>query len=176
MWSKATNISFWSGSRIPDHPPLTPPGSFSVDDNDNVYVYWKELEEHNQNGAEFTYQVKCTSHPKYDTPSVTTNFKKKYNAMAANVHETLHFTVRSSNEMGPSKNASHIVVPSKANRCNPPREIRSILHNKDGPNRKYAFSWHTPAKDSIHNITSYTVFWCKAGIEYLSPCNVGLNK
>lgn len=171
MWSKATNISFWSGSRIPDQPPQTAAGSFYVDDNHHVYIYWKELDEFKQNGAGFGYQLECTSHKHIPTNKPSNNsFFQKYTSLRENVREDIHFTVRSINEMGPSEQSSVIRVPSKANLCDLPRDIRSILHNK-GPKRKYVFSWSPPAKNS-HIITSYTVFWCKAGIESPSICNV----
>lgn len=174
MWSKAAHISFWSASRIPEHPPLIAPGNFLVDDTNNIHVYWKELEEFHQNGAGFTYQVKCTSDAGHETPWLnSTSFMKKYSSIKENVDKDIEFEIRSVNKEGPSRLATTFKVPSRASRCAPPTEIRSILHNQNVPDRRYVFSWRPPAT-SGHTITSYTVFWCiHNGIDPSSPCNVG---
>lgn len=58
MWSGNATLLFKSGSRIPDAPPATDVGGFYVDDNDHVYVYWRELPKHDENGPQFQYVVR----------------------------------------------------------------------------------------------------------------------
>lgn len=58
MWSRNATLIFTSGTRIPDAPPATDVGGFYVDDNDHVYVYWRELPKHDENGPQFQYVVR----------------------------------------------------------------------------------------------------------------------
>lgn len=95
----------------------------------------------------------------------------KYSSVNANVDNDIEFAIYSKNQKGPSVESSKIRVPKKGSRCEPPGEIRNILHNKNGPNRSYVFSWRPPTNGS-QSITSYTVFWCKARNESPNQCDV----
>lgn len=62
MWSRYATIAFRSGVRIPDTPPATPAaGGFYVDDNNHVYVYWRELLKQKENGNGFKYLIRSNS-------------------------------------------------------------------------------------------------------------------
>lgn len=57
MWSNFTSATFRTSSRIPDEPPKVDPGGFNVDDNGNIYLYWKEIEKWKRNGNNPTYNI-----------------------------------------------------------------------------------------------------------------------
>lgn len=62
MWSRYSSQSFRSGVRIPDAPPVTAAaGGFYVDDNNHVYVYWRELLKQKENGNGFKYLITSNS-------------------------------------------------------------------------------------------------------------------
>lgn len=56
MWSNET-ISFKTAARKPDNPPKTDIGGYHVDDNNHVFIYWKELNQSQENGPNASYTI-----------------------------------------------------------------------------------------------------------------------
>lgn len=61
MWSNFTFTTFRTLSRRPDEPPKVDPSGFNVDDNGNIYLYWKEIPNSKKNGNNPTYNITIES-------------------------------------------------------------------------------------------------------------------
>lgn len=61
MWSNFTSTTFRTLSRRPDEPPKIDSSGFNVDDNGNIYLYWKEIPNSKKNGNNPTYNITIES-------------------------------------------------------------------------------------------------------------------
>lgn len=61
MWSNFTSTTFRTLSRRPDGPPKVDSSGFNVDDNGNIYLYWKEIPKSKRNGNNPTYNITIES-------------------------------------------------------------------------------------------------------------------
>ncbi len=61
IWSNFTSRTFRTLSRRPDEPPEVDASGFSVDDNGNIYLYWKEIPLSKKNGNNPTYNITIES-------------------------------------------------------------------------------------------------------------------
>lgn len=172
MWSNVTETEFQSGSRTPDTPPASEIGAFDVDDNHNVYVYWKKLNTLYENGPHSRYTVEVAVD---DVPTAqslySTTIKAVYRQSIRKENATLSFRIRSQNDVGYSSDATIIKVPEKGRRCLDVKYVKKLVDNVNGT-RTYTLSWSPRDDDKICELTSYTVFWCNATNEAANQCDV----
>lgn len=180
LWSNFSNTAITTGSRIPDNPPATDIGGFSINDYNHVYLYFKALEdwEYNGNNLQYCFVELERDALKYCTPQIntteptTTVGAPVYAVKFENVNATddLTFAIRSNNTEGKSKLASYLRVPPARERCPMPTQIKKIKSDV----QTYDFSWQPPANAttlSCPEITSYTVFWCKSKNDSPNSCD-----
>ncbi|KAG4077009.1 hypothetical protein HA402_015996 [Bradysia odoriphaga] len=169
VWSNFTSITFRTLSRRPDEPPKVDKSGFNIDDNGNIYLYWKEIPNSKKNGNNPTYNITIQNGaPSNIRPNITTNTMAKFDRMTAYMNNDLVFHIRSTNDEGNSQMASVIVVPRASHRLKPPMQIKKILHY-----RVYQLSWKAPPFSD--EIESYTVFWCATKNEFLNQCDGSIN-
>lgn len=165
LWSNFSSTSFVTASRIPDDPPRTDIGAFSVNDYGHVYLYFEGLPLSKHNGNDLKYAFTEMSRPGLKPTQIT------YEAKFEDVRSTddLEFAIHSVNSEGSSKLASHLRVPPKNKRCPMPTQIKKIKLDS----QTYDFSWQPPvgnATDDCPRITSYTVFWCNSKNDSPNSC------
>lgn len=165
LWSNFSSIYFTTASRIPDDPPRTDIGAFSVNDYGHVYLYFVGLPLSKHNGKDLQYVFKEMSRPELKPTQIM------YEAKFEDVHATddLTFAIYSMNSEGPSKLASHLRVPPRHKRCPMPTHIKKIKSDS----QTYDFSWQPPVDgltEYCPEITSYTVFWCNSKNDSPNSC------
>ncbi|XP_031624527.1 cytokine receptor-like [Contarinia nasturtii] len=162
MWSNShIGHIFKTESRIPDKPPLTDIGSFSLTASGHVFVYWKELSESEHNGPNLKYIIIDANNTTY----VSTRSLAKLEHLDANgMKKPLNFHIHSKNNVGRSKMYSSVYVPPVQDRCKPPTLIKKIRLDA----QTYNISWMAPIDGP--NITSYTIFWCEPNNESPNDC------
>lgn len=154
FWSDPLFFFITTDSEIPDRPPDIPPGSFTS----GVYsgtrllrVYWKQLEDYEENGANFTYRVLVKQENKEKTLFPDKSKSLSYVLINSTSTDSMHINVQSYNALGPSKNSSYIFIPPHNMMINGPTTFTQLAFE----NGTYELSW-----DSIQNIDNYTLFWC----------------
>lgn len=166
LWSDYAYFAFQTLSRIPDKPPETDIGAFSVNDLNDVVIFWRELRVYEHNAANAGYVI---------TKSLVEGHEKQLKANISRTSaklqdmrdQTIEFEIRSSNAEGLSRRASFIKVPRKADRVPYPTELKKNRHGTE-----YTLTWREP-RTYARQITSYTVFWCKSKSELPNQCEVG---
>lgn len=170
MWSKAnaSTLQVKTTARAPDHPPEIDSGSFNIGPGGDVYLYWKHVSKCFQNGANYSYLVssskKVPERPSKLLPHVAFYMKEQ-----VDLDRDTTFTIRSTNAMGHSKAASHLVIPGHTRRLPGPTKIKKILSNGS-----YQLLWSPPQKRE-DEITSYTVFWCVSKSELPNSCESSID-
>lgn len=157
LWSNNSSIGFATASRVPDTPPRTDMGAFSVNDYGHVYLYFEGLPLSRHNGDKFNYTFTETRRP--DITPTSLFYEAKFQNVSRD--DDLMFAIHSMNSVGPSKFASYLHVPAAYKRCPMPTEIKKIKLDS----QTYNFSWQPPVGATSHDcpeILSYTVFWCKS--------------
>lgn len=165
LWSDYGTYMLRTLSRIPDRPPETDIGAFSVNELNDVVIYWKELKkyEYNADNASYVITKSLVNSRHRDLKANIGGTMAKLQGMQ---DETLEFEVHSSNAKGLSKAASYVRVPRKRDRVAYPTELKKNRHGTI-----YTLTWREPAINT-DTITSYTVFWCKSKSELPNQCEV----
>lgn len=164
LWSNFSSIFFDTASRIPDDPPRTDIGAFSVNDYGHVYLYFEGLPASKHNGINFTYIFTEMKRPALKPSQIV------HEAKFEDIHRSddLMFAIRSVNSEGFSELASHLRVPPIDQRCSMPTQIKKIKSDET-----YEFSWQPPTEPPTRycpEITSYTVFWCDSKNDSPNSC------
>lgn len=156
-WSDFTYLVFYTASERPPRPPDTIAGAFdqaSYETKRVIYVYWKQLEEYEESGANFTYKVVAyqgTGNPK----TLLADNKKSLSYVILNEASLgpININIWSSNDNGSSLNSSHLYIPSKRD-----TEALSVpsFTKLAYENGTYKLSWV-----GFENIDNYTLFWCQ---------------
>lgn len=165
LWSNFSSTFFSTASRIPDNPPRTDIGAFSVNDYGHVYLYFEGLPVWKQNGIEFQYIFIEMSRPKLKPTQIM--YEAKFEDVRAT--DDLAFAIHSANSEGLSKLASHLRVPPLHERCPMPTQIKKIKSDSE----TYGFSWQPPVDSPTQycpEITSYTIFWCNSKNDSPNSC------
>lgn len=156
FWSDFSRVLFYTSSEQPRRPPEMIAGAFDQNQFQTrrlLYVYWKQLEEYEEAGANFTYKIivyRETSAPRTFWPDK--NKSLGYLSLEDDSMEALHVQVQSYNEEGSSANSSYLYIPPEKET----RSLRLTLFTKLAyENGTYELSWA-----GIHNIDNYTLFWC----------------
>lgn len=160
MWSDFASCTFQTSSRIPDNPPQTDIGSFSVNDYNHIYIFWKSLPESKQNGRNFDYNITFINHTTLMPREKWTSYGAYYETKE---NDDFQFWIHSKNAVGNSIEKSIVTVPRAEKRCAKPTNIKKIKTNQE-----YNLSWQAPNDPTI---TSFTVFWCSSNDESPNRCN-----
>ncbi|XP_026725252.1 cytokine receptor [Trichoplusia ni] len=158
FWSDFNFVLFTTVSERPQRPPDTIAGAFNQALYENkrlIYVYWKQLEEYEEAGANFTYKV-IVALPGTKNPRILFPDKNKslsYVTLTDDTFEAIDVSIFSFNAMGSSVNSSHLYIPSKLDTeaLNVPSFTKLAYENGT-----YKLSWV-----GIKKIDNYTLFWCQ---------------
>ncbi|XP_047024751.1 cytokine receptor [Helicoverpa zea] len=156
FWSDFAYVMFTTASERPRRPPDTIAGAFdqSIYENKRViYVYWKQLEEYEEAGANFTYRVVTKGSRNPQTIFPDKNKSLSYVILDDATLEAIDVSISSVNAMGSSVNSSHLYIPSRADTesLNVPSFTKLAYENGT-----YKLSWV-----GIRKIDNYTLFWCQ---------------
>ncbi|CAK1595845.1 unnamed protein product [Parnassius mnemosyne] len=155
FWSEFSYIVFYTASERPGRPPEMTAGGFDQATYNNkrvIYVYWKQLEEYEEAGANFTYKVLISQGSKTQTLLADKNKSLSYVFLEVASLDAMEVSVWSLNMNGPSVNSSHLYIP-------PARDTHSLditsFTKLAYENGTYELSWV-----GIDKIDNYTLFWC----------------
>ncbi|KAI8435664.1 hypothetical protein MSG28_003927 [Choristoneura fumiferana] len=161
---KAKQEQFWSDyafkiinttSEIPQRPPETAAGAFHQMPYDNhrlINVYWSQLWDYEEAGANFTYKVVVLQGKKSET-LFPENKSLSYISLINATLDSLQVSVWSQNAVGTSKNYSSLYIPPKVDTDTLTLKSFTKLKHINGT---YELSWN-----KINNIDNYTLFWCE---------------
>lgn len=161
---KAKGEQFWSDyafkminttSEIPQRPPETAAGAFHQMPYDNhrlINIYWSQLWEYEEAGANFTYKVVVWQGKKSET-LFPENKSLSYISLINATLDSLQVSVWSQNAVGTSKNYSSLYIPPKVDTDTLTLKSFTKLKHINGT---YELSWN-----KINNIDNYTLFWCE---------------
>lgn len=165
LWSDHKSATFKTLPRIPDRPPETDIGAFSVNDLNDVVVFWKTLADYEANAENPGYKISKAlvggRHRELHPATGTTMARVKNMG-----DQTIEFWIRSSNMEGVSQDASYVKVPRRSERPPYPTELKKNRHGSI-----YTLTWREPTHRA-EEITSYTIFWCKSKSELANQCEV----
>ncbi|CAG9584579.1 unnamed protein product [Danaus chrysippus] len=155
LWSDFSYVVFYTASERPKRPPDTVAGAFhksAYSNNRVIYVYWKQLEEYEEAGANFTYKIIVSQDNKTQTVFPDKNKSLSYVRLNATLN-ALDITVWSLNNKGTSLNSSHLYIPAEKDTHSLKLTSFTKLAYENGT---YELSWV-----AIKNIDNYTLFWCQ---------------
>lgn len=161
LWSPNATYSFKTLPKLPDAPPSVDIGSFYINDNQDIFVFWKELPKWERNHDHTEYVVETQN-----CLDKIEQVRGKYNSMSTDSID-YEFRIRTKNPIGYSNEFSKILVPSAEKRIQRPERLKLLY---DG---EYIVSWKKP--DYENRITSYTVFWCKSTNKSPDSCSNNIN-
>ncbi|KAI5651705.1 fibronectin type III domain-containing protein [Phthorimaea operculella] len=161
FWSDFSNIVVYTASEIPQKPPETIAGAFdqsAFEGGRLLYIYWKQLEEYDEAGANLTYKIVITQglRSKAYEPdrSKSLGFLFLDHPNDVETLQAMEVRIRSFNEMGSSVKSSYLYIPAEEET----RSLRLSLFTKLAyENGTYELSW-APTGYAIDN---YTLFWCQ---------------
>ncbi|XP_072932218.1 cytokine receptor-like [Epargyreus clarus] len=156
FWSDFSFVMFYTASERPNRPPEMIAGAFEIsvwEGKRIIYVYWKQLQEYEEAGANFTYKVLYSQGNK-TFPVIFPDKNKSLSYVVLNdvSLEALHVRVWSFNSNGSSVNNSEMYIPSEKERNTLSLTSFTKLAYENGT---YELSWV-----GIKNIDNYTLFWC----------------
>ncbi|KOB75812.1 Cytokine receptor-like protein [Operophtera brumata] len=157
FWSDFTYLVFYTASERPQRPPDTVVGAFeqsSFVTTRRIYVYWKQLEEYEEAGANFTYKV-VTHQGTENTKRLLADNKKSLSYIVLDNASlgAINVEIWSINDKGSSFNKSHLYIPPNIDTL----ALRVPSFTKLGyENGTHKLSWV-----SINTVDNYTVFWCQ---------------
>lgn len=157
FWSKNATLRFKTLPKIPDAPPTIDIGSFYINDNRDISLFWKELPRWQRNHANTYYIVNSINFTEK-----TEQIRAKYNSMFTELTD-YEFIIYTKNPIGLSEKFSKISVPSASKRIQRPERLKLLY---DG---EYIVSWKKPEHET--RIISYTVFWCKSTNKSPDSCS-----
>lgn len=149
FWSKPSEIYVNTSSVIPRRPPDIASGSFHqmiFDQHRLIKIYWKELEENEEAGANFSYNIRIYAHG-----MIEKSYRRTGGFLSLNnaTKKDIKILIWSENEIGKSINASFLYIPSTTT-----LQVSSLTKHtfNNGTNK---LSWK-----GLHNVDNYTIFWC----------------
>lgn len=156
FWSDFSNLVFYTASERPQRPPTTIAGAYAQNkfqDHRLMYIYWQQLNESEEAGANFTYKVLVTYGSRTYTKMPDKSKSMSYLYLENAPLGAIEVTIYSMNEKGSSINSSQLYIP-------PENETKSLLLTSFSKlayeNGTYELSWV-----GINNIDNYTLFWCQ---------------
>lgn len=171
MWSKYSSVSFQTKARIPDVAPIMCANCFSISDYGNVYVYWKDLKNHEKNGKNFRYFINV--YDENDKVILSKNETQKTVLMIGNdvKAKSMHVKVFSANKEGVSNKFSTINVTSIQRELTSMQKL--LKFRKELIDPVYRITWKLqPAMEK--EIKDFTLFWCHSKNEIPNQCESGI--
>ncbi|XP_013143003.1 PREDICTED: cytokine receptor-like [Papilio polytes] len=156
FWSEYSFYTFYTASEKPGRPPEMTAGGFdqaTYNKNRIIYVYWKQLEEYEEAGANFTYKVVVSHGNKSETLLADKNKSLSYIYLDDAPLDAMQVSVWSYNMIGQSINSSHMYIPPVRDTHNLDVTSFTKLAYENGT---YELSWV-----GIDRIDNYTLFWCQ---------------
>ncbi|XP_063362043.1 cytokine receptor [Cydia amplana] len=155
-WSDYAFIMINTTSEKPPRPPKIAAGSFHQQPYLNhrlLKIYWSQLSDVEEAGANFTYRVVVWQGNKQQTLSPD-NKSLSYVSLNAS-DDPLQVMVWSENDKGLSEDYSSLYIPSEDNTQDLHVESFTKLTHENGTNE---LSWQ---KINHNKIDNYTLFWCE---------------
>lgn len=178
LWSRFASVTARTVSKLPAAAPRTDTGSFELVNRlkyRDIIIYWQYIADRMKNGENVTYRVRVSGggdedsdgynddhddkhHTRTDIlPDELTNTYAKFSGLSLRGYS---FSLVTANEMGVSRDVSHVHVPSYERRIPEPTVLSKIAF----PDSTYELSWLAPliADDQKERtrIDNYTIFWC----------------
>lgn len=156
FWSMYSYIVFYTASERPNRPPETITGGFhqSVYEGKRViYVYWKQLEEYEEAGANFTYKVVTYVDSKNPQTLEPDSKKRSFVILNPASLDCINVKIWSVNDNGSSINSSHLYIPPMKDTESLEGSLFTKLAYENGT---YKLSWV-----GTEGIDNYTLFWCQ---------------
>lgn len=149
MWSPYATTQVRTLSKIPDRSPTSTFGAFYIHDDDNLTIYWQQLQKHEENGPEFDYKIIPWG------PNEKKHISAEFShlKLASMAHD---FQVYSTNINGTSLNPLTIHVPQKRDLL----DIQISLVQTYNENR-YNLTWTCKGSD-VDTIESFVIFSCES--------------
>lgn len=174
LWSLPSNITFRTLPTEPDYPPKTDVGSFQIEKGKlgkrNVYIYWQQLPEYHNNGANFSYVVTLVNpNTNLEVPLKPSEQSKTYAKFNDLEDMEYTFKIYSTNSEGRSS-SSEVTVPQKNHLLPEPISFTKIAYEK----QTYELSW-IPPKMAEFSFVDYTLFWCANDRDRPYQCTGFLN-
>lgn len=156
FWSKHSYVAFYTASERPKRPPETVAGAFdqsSYESKRRIYVYWKQLEEYEEAGANFTYKVVAHESSKNPETLLADSKKRSFVILDPASLGPINIQIWSMNDNGSSINNTHLYIP-------PMKDTESLrvpsFTKLAYENGTYKLSWV-----GVEKINNYTLFWCQ---------------
>lgn len=156
FWSDFTYTMVYTLSERPRRPPDTAVGAFDqslYQTNRMIYIYWKQLEEYEEAGTNFTYKVVVHHKSNYETLTADNNKSLSFVVLEKAPFDAMDVYIWSRNDNGSSINSSHLYIPPKEDTEALKVSSFTKLAYENGA---YKLSWV-----GIEHIDNYTLFWCQ---------------
>lgn len=155
-WSDFSYAMFTTASERPQRPPETIVGAFFqslYEKHRLIYVYWKQLEEYEEAGANFTYKVVVKQGSRNPVTKLSDKNKSLSYVELDASFDAIDISIWSINAVGSSVNSSHLYIPAKQD-----TEVLKVYSftKLAYENGTYKLSWVR-----TENIDNYTLFWCQ---------------
>lgn len=174
FWSDYNYTIFFTASERPRRSPDVIAGAFTETQYElastsyrNIMVYWRQLEEYEEAGENFTYKVYVTRNNKTEVKFPNKTLSLSYIALDKVPKEPMQIAVASNNVNGSSINSSHLYIPAEVDRNLKVSRFTQIAY--DGG--IYRLSWVT--KENTTKVDNYTLLWCQHNITKI--CSGRLN-
>lgn len=156
FWSEYSYKLFYTASERPKRPPDIVTGAFDQSPYYNkrrIYVYWRQLEEYEEAGANFTYRVVVYEDKKNPYDLKPKSNQRGFVSLDSASLGPIDIKVWSLNDNGSSLNYSHLYIPPMIDTTSLKVPSFTKLAYENGT---YKLSWvGTPGIDN------YTLFWCQ---------------
>ena len=151
LWSDVAEVRAKTKPALPSGPPKVNLGSFQVQDTGSkrtVFAYWKLMDPQEFNGPNFRYVSRAGAM----TPALINGSYARFDDVP--VSET-NIKVTAANSEGRATTWSSLVVPQAEFLVGlQPRSLTKIWKGAGN----FEIAWRRPERD----VTSYTLFWCRA--------------
>ncbi|KAG6454760.1 hypothetical protein O3G_MSEX008867 [Manduca sexta] len=155
IWSDFTYKFIYTTSERPNRPPDTIVGAFGqavFNTKRLIYIYWKQLEEYEEAGTNFTYKVVATPYKQnYQTIFADKNKSLSYVVLKNASLDAIDVSIWSMNDNGSSFNSTYLYIPPEVNTRPKVTSFTKLAYE----NGTYKLSW-----GGVQNIDNYTLFWC----------------
>lgn len=175
MWSEPARMTKRTDAARPTVAPLTTLGMFEVEETKlhrDVYVNWKTVDPLEENGPNFTYEVRILDGDgrSVSTPVMTRNGYTKFSKLDNDI--TYRFEIRPKNSEGLPEDddvKAEVIVPRKAALISIPKYFKVIAY-LGNDTTTYMARWRLPEVfRASQNIETVTLYWCKQS-EYENRC------
>ncbi|GBP34976.1 Cytokine receptor [Eumeta japonica] len=122
-----------------------------------IYFYWKQLEDYERNGPNFTYHALVTQDDKTKLYTPMKDKSMSFIDIKDAAMSAVQIHLKSVNSEGSSANSSYLYIPSDDNILEGPASFTKLAY----ANGTYALYWEVK---NIEHIENYTLFWCEYNV------------